>query len=153
MLFNFISHLLLPSTDEEVDAFSLRHGNGDPLDLHLVSQAGRAGVASGAGGKHLGDGLPCLLADLVLVETATVDKIAAELAIPDVQGLGLYAPGVGCELNADAVGKLGLEGGPVGDLADKLGLRPVPLLGHSGETLVEVFLAFSPVQYELAVTK
>ncbi len=64
------------------------------------------------------------LATLVLVETTMVDEVAAELAVPDVQGLGLCAPGVGCELNAKAVGKLGLEGVPVGKGADELGIRP-----------------------------
>ncbi len=61
---------------------------------------------------------------------------------------------VGCEPNADAVGKLGLEGGPAGDLADELGLCPVPLLGHSSETLVEVFEPSPPRNMSmLAVTK
>ena len=47
-------------------------------------------------------------------------------------------PGVGCELNAKAVGKFGLEDLPVSEIAHDLGLCPVPLLGHSCETLVEV---------------
>ncbi len=86
----------------------------------------------------MSDGLPCLLTYFVLVETTTVNEVAAELAVPDVQGLGLCAPGVGCELNSEAVSKLGLEGIPVGEGANKLGLRPVPLFGYSGETLVQV---------------
>ncbi len=78
------------------------------------------------------------MADLVLVDTTKVDEVAAELAIHDVQGLGLCAPGIGHEPNAEAVGKLGLEGIPGGETANKHGLRLVPLLGHSGETLIEV---------------
>ncbi len=70
------------------------------------------------------------------------DEVAAELAVPDVQGLGLCAPGVGCELNAEAVGKLGLEGVPEREGANELGLRLVPRLGYSGETLVEVVQPF-----------
>ena len=73
-----------------------------------------------------------------MVETTTVDEVAAEFAVPDVQGLVLGAPGVRCERNAEAVGKLVLKGVPVGEGANKLGLRLVPLLCHSGETLVEV---------------
>ncbi len=37
-----------------------------------------------------------------------------------------------------AVSKLGLKVIPVGKIPNKLGLQPVPLLFHSGETLVEV---------------
>ena len=47
-------------------------------------------------------------------------------------GFGLCAPGVGCELDAEAVGKFSLEGVPVGEVAHELGLHPVPILGHSG---------------------
>ncbi len=66
-----------------------------------------------------------------------VNGIAAELA-PDVQDFGLCAPGVECMLDAKAVSELGLKGVPVGEIAKKLGFHPVPLHGHSGETLVEV---------------
>ncbi len=79
-----------------------------------------------------------MLADLILVGTAPVHEVAAELAVPDVQGFGPCAPGVGCKLNAKAVGEFCLKGVPVGEIAHELGLHPVPLLGHSGETLVEV---------------
>ncbi len=115
--------------NDEVDAFPLRHGVCDPLDLLFSGRAVVAGVTSVAGGQHSGYGLPCLLANLVLVETTTVDETAAELAVPAVQGLGLSAPGVGCELN---VGELGLKDVPGGEIAHEFGLRPVPLLGHSG---------------------
>ncbi len=64
-----------------------------------------------------GDGLPCLLADLLLVETTKVDEVVGELAVPDVQGLKSVL---------------------VGEIANKLGLCTVPLRGHSRETLVEV---------------
>lgn len=74
------------------------------------------------------------IATALLIETSMVDEVVAELAVPDVQGLSLCAPGVGCDLNAEAVGKRGLKGVPVGEIANKLGLR----LGHSGEILVEI---------------
>ena len=41
-LFDFLLHLLLQSADDEVDAFSLRHRIGDPVDLFL-SGSGRSG--------------------------------------------------------------------------------------------------------------
>ncbi len=137
-LFDFLPHLFLQSADDQVDAFPLRHCVGDPLDLLFAGRAIVAGVAGVASGQRSGDGLFRLLADFVLVETTAVDEVAAELAFPDVQGFGLRPPGVGCELDAEAVGELLLEGVPVGEIAHELGLRPVPLLGHSGETLVEI---------------
>ena len=78
------------------------------------------------------------IATALLIETSMVDEVVAELAVPDVQGLGLCTPGIGCELNAEAVGKFGLKGVQVGEVAHKFGLHPVPLFGHSGERLVEV---------------
>ncbi len=90
------------------------------------------------GGKHLGYCLSCLFADFELVETTTVDEVTADIAVPDMKGLGLGAPGFWNELNAETVGKLGLEGVAVGEVANKLGFHPVPIHGNSGETLVKV---------------
>ncbi len=89
--FNFLPHLLLQSAEDEVNAFSPWHGVGDPLHLILAGRTVIAGVAYVAGRQRSGYGLPCLLADLVLVETTTVNQIAAELTVPDVQGFGLCA--------------------------------------------------------------
>ncbi len=50
----------------------------------------------------------------------------------------MRAPVVGCELNAKEVCKLLPKGIPVRERSEEPGLRPVPLLGDSGETLVEV---------------
>ncbi len=76
----------------------------------------------------MGGCLSGTLADLILVETTTVDEIVTEVAVPDVQCLGLCAPGVWCELIVKAVGKLGLEDSPVREGAHELGFRPVPFV-------------------------
>ena len=78
-----------------------------------------AGITCAAGGQCSGDGLLCPLADLILEETTLVTELAAELVVPDVQGLGLCASCVGCELNAKVVGKHGLEGVPISEIAQQ----------------------------------
>ncbi len=127
--------------DDEVNALialSLQNGICDSLDLLCSGWAVGAGVASGAGRRCLGYCLSRLLAGFVLLEVTTVDIVAPELVVSDVQGLCLHASGIGSRVNAELVGKLLLKSVPVGELADDFGLRLVPLLRQSGETLVKV---------------
>ncbi len=106
-------HFLLQSADDKVDVFSLQHGVSFPLDLLLAGQAVVTAVTSVAGRQRSGDHLSRLLADLVLVQMEVVAEVAAELAVPEVQGLGLRDSGIGHELNAKSVGKLLLKSIPV----------------------------------------